>query len=222
MKKILIVEDDQTLQEELKALLDNANYEAVILKDFSNSKDVILKENPDLVLLDINIPNINGEILLKQLRSESNVPIIMVTSRMSEIDEVLSMSYGADDYITKPYNPTILLLRIAAIFKRIEQEPEFLKYEDLKVIPRKGIIIKDDEVIYLSKNEMLILTLLINNRSKIVERETIVTELWDNDEFVDDNTLTVNISRLRNKLRDIGYQDMIETRKGQGYIILWS
>lgn len=220
MKRILIVEDDQTLQEELKALLDNASYDALVLKDFTNSKEAILKENPDLVLLDINIPNINGEILLKQLRSESNVPIIMVTSRMTEIDEVLCMSYGADDYITKPYNPTILLLRIAALFKRIEQEPEFLKYEDLKVIPRKGIVVRGDKVIYLSKNEMLILTLLISNRSKIVERETIVTELWDNDEFVDDNTLTVNISRLRNKLRDIGYNDIIETRKGQGYIIL--
>ncbi len=220
MKKILIVEDDQTLQEELKSLLDNAMYESVILKDFNNSKDTILKENPDLILLDINIPNINGEILLKQIRSESNVPIIMVTSKMNEIDEVLSMSYGADDYITKPYNPTILLLRIAAIFKRVDQEPDFLKYEDLKIVPRKGIIIRGSDTIYLSKNEMLILSLLISNRSTIVERETIVTELWDNDEFVDDNTLTVNISRLRNKLRDIGYSDMIETRKGQGYIIL--
>lgn len=220
MKKILIVEDDQTLQEELKSLLDNAMYESVILKDFNNSKDTILKENPDLILLDINIPNINGEILLKQIRSESNVPIIMVTSKMNEIDEVLSMSYGADDYMTKPYNPTILLLRIAAIFKRVDQEPDFLKYEDLKIVPRKGIIIRGSDTIYLSKNEMLILSLLISNRSTIVERETIVTELWDNDEFVDDNTLTVNISRLRNKLRDIGYSDMIETRKGQGYIIL--
>lgn len=220
MKKILIVEDDQILQEELKALLDNASYEAVVLKDFTKSKEIILEVNPDLVLLDINIPNINGEILLKQIRNESNVPIIMVTSRMNEIDEVLSMSYGADDYITKPYNPTILLLRIAAIFKRVDQEPEFLKYNDLKIIPRKGIIIRGDNTIYLSKNEMLILSLLISNRSKIVERETIVTELWDNDEFVDDNTLTVNISRLRNKLRDIGYGEMIETRKGQGYIVL--
>jgi len=222
MKKILIVEDDKTLQEELKNLLNNANYNAVVLDDFLNAKDTILKNNPDLILLDINIPNINGEVLLKQIRNESNVPIIMVTSKDTEIDEVLCMSYGADDYITKPYNPTILLLRVAAIFKRIEQEPEFLKYEDLKIIPRKGIIIKENETIYLSKNEMLILTLLINNRSKIVERETIVTELWDNDEFIDDNTLTVNISRLRNKLRDIGYSDMIETRKNQGYIILWN
>ena len=220
MKKILIVEDDKTLQEELKNLLSNASYNAVVLDDFFNAKETILKNSPDLILLDINIPNVNGEVLLKQIRNESNVPIIMVTSKDTEIDEVLCMSYGADDYITKPYNPTILLLRVAAIFKRIEQEPEFLKYEDLKIIPRKGVIIKDNETTYLSKNEMLILTLLISNRSKIVERETIVTELWDNDEFIDDNTLTVNISRLRNKLRDIGYSDMIETRKNQGYIIL--
>ena len=135
MKKILIVEDDISISEELKNLLDNAGYNGVILKDFENSFDEIKKENPDLILLDINIPKLNGEILLQKIRKESNVPIIMVTSKNTETDEVLSMSYGADDYITKPYNPTILLLRINAIFKRMENKSDTLTYNDLEINP---------------------------------------------------------------------------------------
>ena len=116
MKKILIVEDDTSISEELKNLLDNAGYKGVILKDFENSYEEIKRENPDLILLDINIPKLNGEMLLQKIRKESNVPIIMVTSKNTETDEVLSLSYGANDYITKPYNPTILLLRINNLF----------------------------------------------------------------------------------------------------------
>lgn len=118
MKKILIVEDDKDISIELKALLENSGYEASILTDFKNASDEILRNKPDLVLLDINIPYMNGEMLLRDLRQKTDVPVIMVTSRDSEADEVLSMSYGADDYITKPYNPTILLLRINALLKR--------------------------------------------------------------------------------------------------------
>lgn len=118
MKKILIVEDDKDISIELKALLENSGYDASILTDFKNASDEILRNEPDLVLLDINIPYMNGEMLLRDLRQKTDVPVIMVTSRDSEADEVLSMSYGADDYITKPYNPTILLLRINALLKR--------------------------------------------------------------------------------------------------------
>lgn len=118
MKKILIVEDDKDISIELKTLLENSGYEASILTDFKNASDEILRNEPDLVLLDINIPYMNGEMLLRDLRQKTDVPVIMVTSRDSEADEVLSMSYGADDYITKPYNPTILLLRINALLKR--------------------------------------------------------------------------------------------------------
>ena len=132
-KKILIVEDDSSMQEELKDLLENASYDALILNDFLHAKEYILKTNPDLVLLDVNIPYLNGELLLKELRKESSVPVIILTSRASEIDEVLSISYGADDFITKPYNPTILLLRIQNIFKRVNQVKDKLKYRDLDV-----------------------------------------------------------------------------------------
>lgn len=120
MKKIFVVEDDESICQELVQILENEGYEAESLESFDNTKDDILKAAPNLVLMDINIPGINGRNLVKEIRKESDVPIIMVTSRTSEMDEVLSMSYGADDYITKPYNPTILLLRIAAVLKRME------------------------------------------------------------------------------------------------------
>ena len=219
MKKILIVEDDISISEELKNLLDNAGYNGVILKDFENSFDEIKKENPDLILLDINIPKLNGEMLLQKIRKESNVPIIMVTSKNTETDEVLSMSYGADDYITKPYNPTILLLRINAIFKRMENKSDTLTYNDLEINPKKGIIKNEKEEIILTKNEMIIFTFLLANKGNIVTRDELMTDLWNNDSYINDNALNVNISRLRTKLTDFGYEDAIETRKGQGYIL---
>lgn len=219
MKKILIVEDDISICNELKELLKNSGYDADSLHDFSNSKSEIMSSDADLILLDINIPGINGEQLLKEIRKESDIPVIMVTSRTSEIDEVLSMSYGADDYITKPYNPTILLLRIGAILKRAENVSSMQSYGNLKVNIGKGIIYDGDRELCLTKNEMLIFQMLLNNRDKIVSRDELMTNLWDNNEYLNDNALTVNISRLRNKLAEFGYKDIIETRKKQGYIL---
>ena len=219
MKRILMVEDDTSISEELKNLLDNAGFNGVILKDFENSFEEIKKENPDLILLDINIPKLNGEMLLQKIRKESNVPIIMVTSKNTEADEVLSMSYGADDYITKPYNPTILLLRINAIFKRMENKSDILAYNELEIDPKKGIIKNEKEEIILTKNEMIIFTFLLANKGNIVTRDELMTDLWNNDSYINDNALNVNISRLRTKLKDFGYEDAIETRKGQGYIL---
>ena len=145
----------------------------------------------------------------------------MVTSRVCEVDEVLSMSYGADDYITKPYNPTILLLRIQNIFKRMENNRDDLFYDDIVVNPKKGILEKKNgKVLELTKNEMIIFTYLLNNRGRIVNRDDLMTDLWNNNEFINDNALTVNISRLRNKLQDFGLENKIETRKGQGYKLL--
>ncbi len=220
MEKILIVEDDETLRDELSNLLSNSGYEVLILTDFKNSKEEIIKQNPDLILLDINIPYLNGEALLKSLRDDNkNIPVIMLTSSNKTIDEVLSISYGADDYITKPYNPTILLLRINNIFKRMKKSFDYLEYNDLKIYPNKGIIVKDNEEIYITKNEMLIFTYLLNNRGSIVNRDDLMSYLWNSDEYINDNALTVNISRLRAKLADIGYDNVIITRKGEGYLL---
>ena len=220
MEKILIVEDDETLRDELSNLLSSSGYEVLVLTDFKNSKEEIIKLNPDLILLDINIPYLNGETLLKSLRDDKiNTPVIMLTSSNKTIDEVLSISYGADDYITKPYNPTILLLRINNIFKRMKKSFDYLEYDDLKIYPNKGIIVKDGEEFYLTKNEMLIFTYLLNNRGSIVNRDDLMSYLWNSDLYINDNALTVNISRLRAKLYDMGYNDVIVTRKGEGYLL---
>ena len=226
MNKIMIVEDDESISSELKELLQNSGYEAVVLQDFNNSLNEILRVAPDLLLLDINIPYMNGELLLQSLRKSSNTPVIMVTSKNSETDEALSISYGADDYITKPYNPNILLLRIGAVLKRIKTNyganSNKLSYRDLLFDVQKGIIKKDSIEIVLTKNEMIIFSYLLSHKNKIVTRDELMTTLWDNTEFVNDNALTVNISRLRNKLKEIGYEDAIDTRKGQGYILSWN
>ena len=219
MAKIKIIEDDLSIANELKDLLENAGYEALITEDFSNILEQVTSDNFDLILLDINLPKINGEVLLQQIRKDTNTPIIMVTSKNSEVDEVLSMSYGADDYITKPYNPTILLLRIGAVLKRSGRSVEKLSYRELEVIPQKGILEREQAEIILTKNEMIIFLYLLQNIGNIVTRDELMTDLWNNDEYINDNALTVNISRLRSKLKEIGYEDAIETRKGQGYIL---
>ena len=220
MKKIMIVEDDEVIKDELSELLKNSSYLVESVKNFEKAKEEIFKYNPDLILLDINIPYLNGELLLKEIRKESSVPVIMVTSKSGEIDEALSITYGADDYITKPYNPTILLLRIQNIFKRINQNNNALKYKDIIVDLNKSELKKDDKVLVLTKNEMIIFSYLLKKKKKIVSRDELMTYLWNNEEYINDNALTVNISRLRSKLSNFGYENIIETRKGQGYILL--
>ena len=222
MYKIMIIEDDKNICDELSRLLENHNYQAILLKDFENALHEILEVSPDLILLDINIPYISGEVLLQDLRKESNIPVIMVTSMNSETDEALSISYGADDYITKPYNPNILLLRIGAVLKRTKTnyQNHELTYKELKFDSQKGIIKKGEIEIELTKNEMILFAYLLNHQNKIVSREELMTILWDNSEYVNENALTVNMSRLRNKLTEIGYENAIDTRKGLGYILL--
>ena len=220
MKNILIVEDEEIIRKELETLLKNSGYNALSLNSFSNAKEDIINAKVDLILLDINLPNINGEMLLKEIRKEIDTPVIMVTSRNDEVDEVLSISYGADDYITKPYNPTILLLRIQNIFKRMENNRDDLFYDDIIVNPQKGTLDKNGKTLELTKNEMIIFTYLLRSRGKIVSRDDLMTDLWNNNEFINDNALTVNISRLRSKLQEFGLEGKIETRKGQGYKLL--
>ena len=218
--KILIIEDDLELREELKVLLDNNGYQGIILKDFKNALEEILVIDPDLILLDIKIQFLNGQQLLKKLREKSTIPVIMVTSKDSEIDEILALSYGADDYITKPYNPTILLLHIEAVFKRLHKAEPKLTYQNIRVNLMKSTLEKDDQELLLSKNEMGIFYYLLMNQGKIVTRDDIMNYLWGTDKFIDDNTLTVNMTRLRKRLEKIGLFDVIETRRDQGYMLI--
>lgn len=217
---LLIVEDEIKLREELKLFLENNGYKVITINDFDNTLSEIKKNNCDLILMDINLPNINGEYLVKELRKDSNVPIIMVTSKNTEMDELISINYGADDFIVKPYNPQILLARIERILKRINNNDNRIVYNDLILDVSKSSIIKSDEVTQLSKNEFRIFYYLLSNKGKIISRDDLINYLWDNNEFVDDNTLTVNINRLRNKLATLGYNELIITRRGQGYIVL--
>ncbi len=217
---IMIIEDEEMIREELSSLLESAGYSVIAPTDFQNVTKQVLDVKPDLLLLDIQLPAVNGEVVLKTIREHSSLPVIMVTSRNTEIDEVLSMSYGADDYITKPYNPTLLLLRVQAVLKRTQNvKNEEITYEDIHVDMKKGVLKTGDHEEVLTKNEMLIFSYLLNHRQGIVSRDELMTTLWDHKEYISDNALTVKISRLRKKLKNLGHENAIETRKGQGYIL---
>ena len=222
MKKILIIEDDKTISDELKILLDDNGYDSYQLFNFHQVTKKIIEFDPDLVLLDIVLPGTNGQTILKEIRKESNLPVIMLTSKTGDINEIMSMSYGADDYITKPYNPTLLLLRIETLFRHLDDQGsnDQIEYNQMTIKLLKSTLTYKDNEIILSKNELTILYYLIKNHGKIVSRDELMDHLWDYSDFVDDNTLTVNINRLRKKMKNLGILDSIETRRKQGYILL--
>ena len=220
--KILIVEDDEKLRKELKIFLEKNGYQVTVIEEFQNTIEDILKENADLVLLDINLPYIDGEYICKEVRKMSNVPIIIVTSRESELDELISLNNGADQYVTKPYNIQILLAKISGLLRRtknIESSQNKINCGDFILNISKSIIEKEDTKIELTKNELKILHFLLLNKGKIVSRDEIINYLWDSESFIDDNTLTVNMTRLRTKLEEIGLKNIIQTKRGQGYIL---
>ena len=222
MKKILIIEDDEALRNELKTFLCRYNYDTLVVEKFENIIEEIKKENADLILLDINLPIFDGFYICREIRKNSNVPIIIVTSRDSDIDELMSMNLGADDFITKPYNTQILLARINSVLKRVysKEVQESMVYKDLVLNLSNGTISYKDNTLNLTKNEIKILSYLIKNKGKIISRENLMEYLWNDDFFVDDNTLSVNITRLRKKIESIGLKNPIETRRGLGYIML--
>lgn len=222
MQKILIVEDDEKLCDELKIFLNNNGYEAQSLNKFDDTIQDILKINPDLLLLDINLPNNDGEFICKEIRKVSSLPIIMVTSRDNELDELLSINYGADHYVTKPFNIQILLAKIASLLKRSNgtlNAQDKMDCKEFVLNLAKSTMEKEEKTIELTKNEFKILKYLAENREKIVPREEIMEVLWDSESFIDDNTLTVNITRLRNKLEELNLKELLETKRGQGYIL---
>lgn len=221
MQKILIIEDEAKIREELASFLKNNGYEVLFIDNFENTLEDILSKDSDLILMDINIPGVNGMHLCKEIRKEKKTPIIIVTSRNSEMDELICMNFGADDFINKPYNLQILLAHIEAVLKRSKPEiSNVLEYEGMKINLSKGVLEYKENNIILTKNELSILAYLLENRGKVVSRDDLMSYLWDSEMFVDDNTLTVNITRLRKKLEELGFENVIETRRGWGYIIL--
>ena len=222
MKKIAVVEDDKVLRQALDSLLKENGYGTFCLEKFDRTEEEILRAEPDLVLLDILLPGANGQEILRNLRQKSQIPVIMVTSREGEMDQILAMSYGADDYITKPYNPTLLLLKIEALFRRIQPgaPQEEVEYRGILLNILRSTMTYQGKERVLSKNEFSILYYLIKNQGRIVSRDELMDYLWDCNDFIDDNTLTVNINRLRKKLEEAGIQGAIQTRRGQGYLLL--
>lgn len=222
MNKVFIIEDDVKINEQLGSFLKRYGYEVATSFDFENIVDIALEENPKIILLDINLPVFDEYYICKEIRKQSNVPIIVVTSRDTEMDELISMNLGADDFITKPYNTAILLARIESIIRRVygNNSMEIYEYNGLRYNLSTSEMEYEGNKSDLTKNESRILYTLIKNKGKIVSRSELMKYLWQNDEFVDDNTLTVNINRLRKKMEEIGANNMLTTKRGQGYILV--
>lgn len=218
--KLFLIEDDVVLRKQLIQYLENYGYQCESSDDFAHITDLALLAKPDLILLDINLPYQDGYTICREIRKQSDVPIIIVTSRATDMDELMSMNLGADDFVTKPYNTQILLARIAAVLRRKgRSEMPNLEYKGLLFMPDKNLVEYCGKQAELTKNEQHILSLLFRHQGQVVSREDLMEALWQSDSFVDDNTLTVNINRLRKKLAELGADGMITTRRGQGYVL---
>lgn len=219
--KILIIEDDPVIQNELRILLSGNGYDAVLVKDFSAVIEVVKEECPHLILLDIKLPQENGFSLCSKIRTFSNVPIIFVTNCDTDMDELNSIMLGGDAFITKPYNTAILLAKIAFLLKRVYsvEQSETLSWQGVILHLESSMIEYKNQQAELTKNEVKILYYLFKHAGKICSRNDIVDFLWDNQLYVDDNALSVNINRIRDKLSSIGLNDFIRTKHRQGYTL---
>lgn len=219
---ILIVEDEPVIRQELKLLLENALYQVTALNEFEDAAAEVLEFCPDLVLLDLNLPGESGFDVCTKIRSVSEVPIIFVTCRTDSMDELTGLMKGGDDYITKPFQAPILLAHIAAVLKRtVRGGKELTKFvhREVELDIAKGILSFRDQAAELTKNELKIMHYLFRNKGNIVSRANLIEYLWDNQVFIDDNTLSVNMTRIRAKLEQAGIHDFIRTKRGLGYYI---
>ena len=220
MQKIMVIEDDTAIQEELDLLLENEGYMPLVVTNFTDIPGQAVLEHPDLILLDIGLPGRDGFSLCAALRKAVSAPVIFVTSRDASTDEVRALSLGGDDYITKPYSVPVLLARIKAVLRRSSGEPEpadVLEAGGLRLSLTKGVVSANGKTAELTRNEIQILACLIARMGQIVSRADLIDALWDNQIYIDDNTLSVNMTRLRGKLAEIGLPDAIKTRRGMGY-----
>ncbi|CEG29324.1 response regulator [Bacillus sp. B-jedd] len=221
----MLVEDDETLYGEIKERLTQWSYEVHGVKDFGNVLQEYTVIQPDLVIIDIQLPKFDGFHWCRLIRAHSNVPILFLSSRDHPADMVMSMQLGADDFIQKPFHFDVLIAKIQAILRRVHNyaadQPASLKvWCGASLNFEKGTVGNETGLVELTRNESFILKILIEQKNKIVSREELITALWDDERFVSDNTLTVNINRLRKKLDDIGLGHFIETKIGQGYMAI--
>lgn len=220
MFKIIIVEDDKEIREELKILLENSGHQVKLVTDFENVPQKIIDEQAHLVLLDINLPNKSGYEICSKIRTKSNIPIIFVTSRNNSMDELKGIMLGGDDYIEKPYNVPILLARIQNLLNRTyqkENKESIIEYNGIVLDILKSTIKYQEKEIELTKTELKTLYFLLQHKDIIVPRADIINYLWDNEVYADDNSLSVIITRIREKIKELGIDNFIETKRGQGY-----
>ena len=225
MYKILIIEDDIEIREELKILLQNSGYEVETITDFKNIEKQVFEIDSHLILLDINLPEKSGYEICSKIRAKSKIPIIFVTSRNSSMDELKGIMIGGDDYIEKPYNVPILLARIQNLLNRTysenNQKESKIEFKGITLDILKSQIQYKEKTIELTKTEVKTIYYLFKNRDRIIPRTEIIDYLWDNEVYADDNSLSVIITRVREKLKEIGVNNLIETKRGQGYK-LWN
>lgn len=224
MVKVYIVEDDIVIRDTIQKHLSKWGFEVAVVVDYNNILNEFLEVEPQLVILDVNLPYFDGFYWCNQIREVSNVPIIFLSSRDSRMDQIMGMNMGADYYIEKPVDLDVLMARINALIRRtysyVElEEPNVMEHNNVFLHIDTNTLTYLDEKVELTKNEFLILYELLKQKGRIVSRDEIMRVLWEDESFVDDNTLTVNVVRIRKKLTEIGLADFITTKKGQGYMI---
>ena len=221
--KILIVEDDDKIYELVKEKFEQWSFEVAGVEDFQKVMEVFIAEKPELVILDVNLPVYDGFYWCQQIRTVSKTPIVFLSSREHPMDIVMAMNVGADDYIQKPFNLDVLVAKVQALLRRTysygDTISDVIEWNGAVLDLKKGSLHYNDREIHLTKNEFFILRLLLEERGKIVSREELMRRLWEDEKFVSDNTLSVNITRIRTKLEEIGLNDKIVTKKGQGYLV---
>jgi DNA-binding response OmpR family regulator len=230
MYSVMIIEDDKKINELIKNALERYGYKTFVVEDFSNIKGEFIENNPQLVLMDINLPFFDGFYWCRDIRSISNAPIIFISARDSDMDQVMAIENGGDEFITKPFSYEVLIAKIKAVIRRVYgsysegSNNEIYSVNGLFIYMNQNIVEYSGKRIELSKKEFALLYTLLKNVNKIVSRETLLEVLWNDIEFVDDNTLSVNMTRLRKRLEELGIREAIETKRGQGYKLVanWS
>ena len=220
MHKILLVEDDEVIRQQVKKMLEQWGYEVVLVEDFMEVLSIFVKVEPHLVLMDIGLPLFNGYHWCQEIRKVSKVPIMFLSSRDQAMDIVMAINMGGDDFVTKPFDQNVLLAKIQGLLRRsyeFGKDQSLLDYMGVILNLKAMDLVYQGEVVSLTKNEFQILQVLFERSGNIVSREDLMKELWNSDFFIDDNTLSVNVARLRKKLEAVGLKDFIETKKGVGY-----
>ena len=222
MSRIFIVEDDKTIAEGIGKQLQLWNLETVCVNDFTKVDEEVRETAPDLVLMDLGLPSFNGFYWCTEIRKFSKVPIVFLSSADDNMNIVMAMNMGGDDFISKPFDMNVLIAKIQAMLRRtggMEYASQTLRVGEVTLHLEECSISAGETTLDLTKNEFLILRVLFEDKGRMVSRDRIMERLWGSDEFVDDNTLTVNMTRIRKKLKTLGYEDLITTKRGMGYII---